>query len=588
MERPDWSSASAADLGEAVHSAARNALENSYARISCYREVLRVYTESDSPLSAAVDTDRSLPRNLLRRVIDTAHSRLISSTPRPFFLSSGGDVETRARLEKLNAALTALFLSSDADFHASGALRLALLLGAGFVRAVASGSGEDARVIVERVYPWEIFHDPVDSYYGEPSNTYQVRWVSRRTLQGLYPGKRSEIERVGASFSASFLEDFGELWSTDQDRVLVTEAWSSGTSRSPGRHVLVVEDLVLEDSEYPYQDPPVVPFYYQQPVVGAWPQGLGHILIGQQKRMNELLDSILESVNLGAWPTLLVEKNADVDLETLTNMPMKIVRFRGTPPVVQAAPPLTAEATRLVDSIAASMFEASGVSQFAAASLKPAGLNSGRALRIYADREDGNLRETGDLRIRSYLKIGHAILRAARAVSKERRLVLRLPDHKRNTIEVVDWKEVDLDFEDEQLQLVTQPASILPTTPAARVALLDELATAGILSLDQVRELLELPDVYALNERDRAPLRLVEQQLLEILRDGTPHLPESFFPLQDALRLAVQEYARAKLNGAPEDRLDLLRDYAQGCVDLLKQAQIPEGAQVLEPATAQE
>lgn len=571
-----------------VHAVLATALDLAMAhdrrRIEYYRVLALLHDEHDRQSMwgarlLAEDRDYRVPRNILRRLVGTSHARLISTIPRPFYCSDGGDFELRQKLENLNTAVHGLFLANKVDTYASLAQRHALVFGDGFVKVSPVLHTKKPRVCVERVYPWEVYVDPLDGLYGEPRCYYQVRWVDRAHLIALWPKRAKEI------FDAATDRPEWAGWLDGMsDPVRIVEAWYLDAEGGEGRHVVAVSSATLVDEPYLYDVPPLVRFQHSAPLTGFWGDGLAHEVAGQQIELNDIMAAISETVRLGAWPSLLVEKEAQIEKGQLTNDPMKVISYRGTPPQVMTAQGLTSEAQRYADSLASSMFQTSGVSEYAASSTKPAGLQSGRALRVFADQQDGNLREGSDLRAQSYLALGMALVRAQRAVAEvDPNARVIFSDPRERKVVALRWKEIDLP--DDGLEMVAAPVSILPSTPAAKAASLEELMNAGVLMPDEFRENIDLPDLKALNKTATAPRRVIEQQLLHMIRDGRPEMPEPFFPLDLAKKLAAEHYCQAQLDGASEDRLELVRRYIQALQDLTAPPPPEPGAEAMAPPT---
>jgi hypothetical protein len=567
------------ERADKILSSVRHALNRDAARLDRYRLVTELH---DARGNHAAFCDLSLhpqssQRNVLRRACDTVHARLVSSTPRPFYCSDGGDADLRWRLERLNSAVHGLFLSTRADDHASLATRHAVVYGDGFLKVHAVAS--PPRVTVEVVYPWEVFHEELEELYGAPAVTYQVRWLERDQAERLWPEAKKKDSARQVSSHALDVPLWSRASTSASDPVAVVEAWRTGPG---GRHALVVDGRLVVDEPYDLPHTSLVHFQYQRPLIGYWSDGVGFQLATLQREINDLSDAISETIRLGAFPAVLVEKNSEVVAEHLTNIPLRVIKYRGQPPQIQPSPPLATEARAYLDALASTAYEAVGLSQYAVSGTKPVGLTSGRALRAYADREEGNLREPGDLREAAYLALGEALVAAQREVSRVNPgATVLFTDASKRTTTRIRWADVDVDSND--LRLVGQPISLLPSTPAARVALLDELASAGILTPQEIRDHLDLPDLRASNETANAPRRVVEQQLLEIERDGKPHLPEPFFPHEEALQLAVQRYCAALMARVPEDRLELLRRYVVACVDFLNPpTPQPEGQEIFD------
>lgn len=510
-----------------------------------------------------------VPRNVLRSVVETAHSRLTSVTPRPFYCSEGGDFELRQRLEGLNTAVTGLFLATDADKAARFAELHACLFGTGAIQVVPITHGKRPHVSLQRVYCWEVFVDPLDAMYGSPSTLYKVRWVDRQVLLGMYPRRKVDILRAPREDRVDWATWVRSL----ADPVRVVEAWHLDED-GEGRHTIAVEGACLKDEVYAAETFPIVFFHYADPITGFWGQGLGQRLMGQQLEVNRLCDMIREIIHRCAAPRTWVEANSKVPSAILDNLIGAIVRYVGVRPVIEAPQALTSEPVAYLEKTVASMYETTGISQYAAASQKPAGLQSGRSLLVYADQQDGRLHEPGEKWLESYLRLGAEMVRAQREVAAaDPDAVISFTDPKARETKTLRWADVDVD--DANLKLISQPINELPKTPAAKAEALESWFNAKIINLDEYRDAVDLPDLKALAGPARAPRKWIERALQRIIKDGEYSSPEPFMPLPLCVQMGSQYYCQASLDDAPEDRLAMIRQFIQTATDLMAPPEAP-------------
>ncbi len=104
------------------------------------------------------------------------------------------------------------------------------------------------------------------------------------------------------------------------------------------------------------------------------------------------------------------------------------------------------------------------------------------------------------------------------------------------------------------------------------------MAQAGLIDKTETRSLLDFPDIEQFNKLATAPMEEAEMLVEEILEKGKYHPPEPFSNLQLHLQYFQRAYIEAKINGAPEDRLDLMRRYMQECFKLLQPPAPPVAA----------
>ena len=86
-------------------------------------------------------------------------------------------------------------------------------------------------------------------------------------------------------------------------------------------------------------------------------------------------------------------------------------------------------------------------------------------------------------------------------------------------------------------------------------------------------ELLELdPDLRHEIDLETAPLRYCEQKLSSMLEDGIPSRPDPLTDLKLCARVTLGVYMQAVCDEAPEDRLQMVRDWLDTIMELNKDA----------------
>lgn len=571
-----WYLASKGDVHGALKEAVEVTLGCERPRLSEAARLLTLFREKRGTfgsmgLNLPLTVSR-LARNQLRSLVKTAQSRILAIKPVPFFCSEGGDLDLRTRLEMLNEATAGLFVATRFDDNFAPLMVLhGALLGTGHVKVYA----HQGKVAVERVYPWEVFVDQLDGLYGQPRTLYQVRWLDRPVLREMFdtPKAREAIRLAPTDRAewAGWVQGLGEP-------VRVIEAWHLADSEGKGgRHVIALDNATLRDEEYTYDEFPVVTYRWSDAEDGFWPDGLGHELYGKQLEINRISDAIAETVRRCAWPRVFVEHRSEVSAAQLDNTIGSIVRYRGVMPQTVAAQGLTAEARQHLADLVQSCNDDTGISAYASSSTKPAGLQSGRALRIYADQQDGRLRDPGEKWTAARVAVGRAMVRAMREIAAENpRAEVLFTDPKGKAIRRIVWADVDVP--DERLDMICQPVSSLPQTPAAKAALLDELYNGGAITLEEYRDGLDLPDVKALTDPAKAPRRAIEKSLDVICKEKRYVSPEPVFPLEMARTLGAQRYCQAYVDEADDLVLELLRRWVQDCSDLIASMAAPQGA----------
>lgn len=508
-----------------------------------------------------------LSLNIVRAIVTTAHADLVQGpAPRPMFVTSGGDYEIQRRAQGMTKAVAGVFYATKFDATARGVALHSGNFGEGIVKVFA----EHGRVKVERVFPWELWVDEADGYAGDPRSMYQVKWIDRSVLQELYPKHEEAIEQNTSPDLDAALTLSRDRFS---DQVLVIEAWHlpSGPDADDGRHVICVEGATLLDEEWDDDSFPFVRLSWSQPLAGYWSAGLADELIGIQYEINSTIEKIRKALALCAVPRVFLERSSKIVSGHLSNQPGEIVHYTGTPPIFDVARAVSPELVQHLDRLWGRAFQLTGVSEMNASSMKPAGLSSGRALRVYADLQSKRFAAWGKAWQDFYVNVAEQVVKLMKRLAEDDPdIEVVYHDEKRRRIERIRWTDVDLERDAYVLQAF--PVSALPSTPAGRLAALEEMVNGGLIDQATFKRLADFPDLEAEMALEAAPQDLIEQALERMLYDDEPAFfaPEPFFDLQLCLSLGAKHYMHAKLQGVPEDRLELVRRFLVATQALLQ------------------
>jgi hypothetical protein len=116
------------------------------------------------------------------------------------------------------------------------------------------------------------------------------------------------------------------------------------------------------------------------------------------------------------------------------------------------------------------------------------------------------------------------------------------------------------------------PTSSLSTTPAARLADVQDMLQAGFIGKEQAISLLDFPDLESEMDLLTSDNKNLEKVIETMVHQGKYFPPEPYQNLENALRKVQQAYLMYRLRGAPEERLELLRQYMEDCQALLMKA----------------
>ena len=146
-------------------------------------------------------------------------------------------------------------------------------------------------------------------------------------------------------------------------------------------------------------------------------------------------------------------------------------------------------------------------------------------------------------------------------------------------LEELDFKDIDMAQNDFVLQ--AYPVSLLPSTPAGRLAAVTELMQTGVInSREHIVRLLDFPDLQSVTSRYDALERDVEWRISEIIDSNIYHAPEPLMDLAFAKERMTIAYLEAQQDGLELGKLTLMLQFIDECDALMAAAQQPlPGAQ---------
>jgi hypothetical protein len=499
--------------------------------------------------------------NVIKSCIDTAQSKIAKNKPKPTFLTSGGDYSQQKKAKKLDKFILGTFYANDL-YHVGHQV---------FVDACIFGTGalkifeDDNQIKVERTIPDEIIVDDAEGIYAKPRNMYQFKVVDRELLKNMYPKHAKVIEGLMSVKGSSF--DVLENYASDQ--VIVYEAWhlASDKEMKTGRHVICVEgaDLFEEVWMKPYF--PFAFFRWSDRPYGFFGQGIAEELVGIQIEINKILKNIQVSQYLLSAPAVYVEQGSGIISQHLSNEIGRIIKYKGTMPTTKVDPIVAPEMYRYLNELYSRAFEIVGISQMSAQSQKPAGLNSGKALREFNDIESERFIIVGQSWEKFFMDTAKQMIGCAREIyKKDPEFSVKVKGKK--FLDTIKWAEVDLDEDQYIMQMF--PTSMLPQEPAGRLETISEMIASGMIDPETGAELLDFPDIEQAANLKMAARSVVRDYVDQIVEDGVFFSPEPYMDLQYCKVYGQMAYNKAKLEYVPEEHLELLRRFMEQAEYLLQ------------------
>jgi len=548
-------------------------------RISRYRVESRLYGIPDYFANMARvynsnwNTSNVLPDrltfNCVQSNIDTLISKVSRLRPRARFLTNAGGFKAVRAAKKLSYFTEGIFQENDIYTLSRSVLRDALVYGDGFIHIFQ----DNKRVRLERVIPYEVFIDELECLGGAtPTHMYRIKLVSRQALMEMFPDKADAIAQSSQLFSVQL-----HTTSPATDQIEVLEAWKIGTGeeRKNGKHLMAVPDCVLDCREWTDKRFPFARISWTQPFSGYWSQSLAEQLKSTQLEINKLLAVQQRSYHLMGSFKILVQNGSQIPVESFNNNIGTIIKYTGAAPQYITPPILPPEFYNNLQTLIQRSYSISGVSELSAFSQKPAGLNSGVALREYNDIESARFLEFSQDIEQFFVDIAKCSVNMAKSIAEDNAGHYPVNINSPKTLTKLDLKEIKLKEDDYTISVF--PASSLPNDPAGRLETIDDLVKRGLLDPVEQRELLNFPDIEASNMLSTAQDDYLKEIFEKMLEEEEYTAPDPLMNLQLAQKLALQYYALGCKLGEGEEKLQLIRQF----VSDLQALQAPPPAPVI-------
>jgi hypothetical protein len=543
-----------------------------HARLYSNLEILGL--QSGLYAKAANDTILSnrVTLNVIKSCVDTSASKIAKAKPRPLFLTDGGDWSMQKKAKNLTKFMDAKLDDIGLYEQMQRGFLDCAIFGTGAVKFFA----EDGEIKCERILIDEIIVDDSEGMYGTTQTLYQSKFIDKAVLKEMFATGK-DADKIANAIDGAKTGVAGDLQSPgSSELVRVIEGWHLPTSKKSkdGKHCICIENMTLVCEPWNKQYFPFVFQRWAPKITGFWGMGLAEELTGIQLEINKLLRAVQIAQRMMAVPRVFIESNSMVNSQHINNDPEgSIVKYTGQPPIFNTSPAMPAEIYQHIESLYRKAYEITGISQLAAQSKKPSGLNSAVALREFQDIESDRFQLCGMRYEQAHLEAAKIIIDMTKDLANGGTEVLVRAKDGRSIVEI-NWSDVDLK-EDEYVMRVF-PTSILPTTPAGKLQTVQELTQAGFIDKDMAMSLLDFPDLDGYKSLQLAATQDVKRIIEKILEEGEYETPEPYMNLQLAVTMTQSAYLQARQIKTPESHLELLRQFIDDCQALIIQAQAPQ------------
>lgn len=582
-----WLAKNDKDLGEGLITTATYLKENQNYRQRQTSIYARLYGNMSLfnfiGANSRMDNMQGLPTdrptfNIVQSAADTLVSKLSQNKPTPIFLTDNSDYKERNLAKKLNNFILGEFYQTKAYEKGAIILRDALVTGTGCLKVYED---QQNKVQLERVLLTELLIDQSEGMYGDPRQLYQLKLVDRDVLIDSFPKFKDILEKAEKAFP----DNSSESAKSVSDLVMVVEGWRlpSGPGANDGRHTIACSAGVIMDEPWTKPNFPFVFLHYSPRLLGFWAQGLAEQLMGTQMEINSLLYTISKAIKLVGVPRVFLETGSKVVRAHINNDVGAIVEYQGTKPIYEVAPCVPAELYEQLQRLIQYGYQQCGVSAMQATSQKPAGLNSGEAIRSYDDISTDRFAALSRRYDTFYMDLAYAIVDLAKDIcEREGKYQTVYPN--KNGAKEIDLPKASLLQDPFVIQCFNM--SSLPKEPAGRLQKITEMVQAGMISIREGRRLLDYPDLQQVETLANASEERIYQILDEIMETGKYTPPDPFMDLQLANDTVVQYYNLYSSCKLEEDKLQMFRDFFSQ-IQALKQAATPPAPPMAAPLPPQ-
>ncbi len=206
-----------------------------------------------------------------------------------------------------------------------------------------------------------------------------------------------------------------------------------------------------------------------------------------------------------------------------------------------------------------------------ASAQKPAGLDSGEAIRSFDDISTDRFASLARRYDNLFIDLAYQIIDLAKDIAEETGEYQTVYPNK-NGIKEVELPKANLLEDTFVIQCFTQ--SSLPKDPAGRLQKVTEMVQSGMITLQEGRRLLDYPDLEQVEKLANAAEERILQILDDIVESGKYTPPDAFMDLVLGETLVVQYinlYTQAKLE---DSKQDMLRQFFNQ-IQAIKQAAMP-------------
>ncbi len=514
---------------------------------------------SNSTYITTDDFNDRMQFNVTQSAIDTIFQKITKNKPRIQFLTEAGSWENEQTAKKLNKFLDGQFYKTNIYNEMPLVFKEAEIAGSGFLKVYRDG--EDIKA--EKCFIGEIVVDELEALYGKTNTMYQVKLMSREVLLEQFPKFKDKL---------FFTEQFTYVSGADRSvqNLWVIEAWRLPTDKDKtnGRHAIVVNNCTLLDEKYKKDYFPFVKLDWKKKTLGYMATSLVDEAYQIQLEITNVSRKMQDSFRLVSVPRTFLERGSDVLKTQLNNQIGSIVWYEGQPPIFQTPQAVDPMLFQYLQFLLQKFYDITGVSVLSSQSQKPAGLNSGKALREFSDIESERFYKYGEAYETAFIDAAKIMIDYAQDIAKEGgEYSVMAKDNE--AFELIKWSDIDL--KEDEYVMQPYPTSFFSKTPAGQLQDAIDMIGAGMIDQKTAMRIFDFPDVKAITKYMNAPQEIIHKIMDFMVYKNKYQSPEPFMDLDYGINYATSYYNECRMRNVPDERLELVRTWIASAEKLKQQ-----------------
>lgn len=520
-------------------------------------------------------TPQTMSTNIVRRQVDTYVAKVSKNRPVPMGLTTDGNYGQQRRAKAISTFFAGVL--DEVKFWPTRTLRLrdSGVVGSGLALNFRRGR----KLFHDRLFKKEVRVCPIEAEKGNPRTMLIGRRVDKLILAEQYPEFAEQIFQADSDDGDG---TYAPTWDEDTRQLaFVIECWHlpSSEGADDGAHAITISNATLANGKYTRDTFPLSKNDYQLPMAGYWGTGIAEMLQGTQYEVNAMGLKLQERHYLMGTYVL---REAGSDFEMVDNGTLTEILYTGTPPTFQNPPAAHPDTFQWWETLRTKLpGEITGISGLSSRAEKPAGLDSGKAIRTYHDIDSENLTPQGRGDEQDVIDTCWQIFDLAEEIygetGKEREskddkrepytVTVESREYGRSCLREIDYAKVRIDKK--VFKLRTFPTNFLRGTPEEQMQSVNEMIEAGFLTQDEAQMLLDFPDLQRVLNLKTAARHVIEKIMNDICdaesadaAEKAYQYPEPAMNLQLCRAVAMMHYLNEKCWGAPDYVLKWIMQFA--------------------------